>query len=193
VSGREGTAILVTKLEAAQRQLRTALNLWFQDGDPVSIHTLLSAAHEIVHRLYRNKGLVNLIFDSDLINEEYRGSFAKLIKQAPNFFKHANRDDELGASFTFNPETNDLLPGFLIQALRDMEENLGLEELAYVYWMSLHKPNLFQSGHGTFPVDAVKELVGVNKEEFFGACKLLWSQGQLRNFLVPRPPVLKGR
>jgi hypothetical protein len=58
--------ITVTKLDAAKRQLRTALRLWFDDGDPVSIHTLLAAAHEIIHTLYRRKGLRDLLFDSDL-------------------------------------------------------------------------------------------------------------------------------
>ena len=34
--------IVVTKLDAARRQLRTAIRLWFQEADPVSIHTLLT-------------------------------------------------------------------------------------------------------------------------------------------------------
>ena len=33
----------VTKLDAARRQLETAITLWFHDGDPVSIHTLAAA------------------------------------------------------------------------------------------------------------------------------------------------------
>jgi hypothetical protein len=69
--------ITVTKLDAARRQLRTALRLWFHDGDPVSIHALLAAAHEIIHRLYRNKGLRNLMFDNENIEEEHRGYLPK--------------------------------------------------------------------------------------------------------------------
>jgi hypothetical protein len=178
--------IKVTKLDAAQRQLRTALRVWFEDGDPVSIHTLLAAAHEIIHRLYRSKGLVNLVFDSDLIRDEYRGPFSKLIKQAPNFFTHALYDSN--AMISFNPEVNDLLPLFLIQALRDMGESLGMEERAYTFWMSLNKPDLFRSNRSVFSAEAAEKLIGTEKKEFFDACQLLWDHGALREFLVQRPP-----
>lgn len=185
--------ITVTKLDAAQRQLRTALYLWFHDRDPVSVHALLAASHEIIHRLYRNQGLVNLIFDSDHVKDEYRGQFAKTIKEAPNFFKHANNDSELDAPLVFNPGVNDLLPIFLIQALSDMGECLGLEEVAYIYWMKLFQPDVFQLKADVIPVDAVKRLLGMDKKEFFDACELLSSRGLLKNFLLPRPPEQKGR
>jgi hypothetical protein len=32
--------VRVTKLDAAKKQLETAIMLYFHDGDPVSIHTL---------------------------------------------------------------------------------------------------------------------------------------------------------
>jgi hypothetical protein len=34
--------IVVTKPDAARRQHRTAIRLWFQEADPVSIHNLLT-------------------------------------------------------------------------------------------------------------------------------------------------------
>jgi hypothetical protein len=43
--------IKITKMDAAKRQVRTAIKLWFMEEDPVSIHTLVSAAHEIIHTL----------------------------------------------------------------------------------------------------------------------------------------------
>src|SRR4051812_2812006 len=48
--------IPVSKLDAARRQLQTAVKLWFHDDDPVSIHTLLMAAHEIFRVLNRAQG-----------------------------------------------------------------------------------------------------------------------------------------
>jgi hypothetical protein len=181
----------ITKLDAARRQLRTALHLWFGDGDPVSIHTLLAAAHEIIHRLYRNKGLVNLVFDTDLIKDEYRGEFAKKIKEAPNFFKHANHDTD--KSILFNPEANDYMAMFLLQALADMGEEFGLEERAYIWWLLIRGPHVFQSKGKFLPAEIVQNLKGINKKQFLQACELLHGQGQLRNFLGPRPPELKGR
>lgn len=185
-----GDGIEITKLDAAQRQLRTALYLWFNDRDPVSIHALLAAAHEIIHRLYRNKGLSNLMFDSDLVKDEFRGDFARKIKEAPNFFKHASHDS--GETCIFNPKVNDVLPMFLIQALRDMGEKLGLEELSYIRWIRIHSPELFKPGGHVPPIDLVKQVIGINKAEFLQACELLWRQGQLHDNLGARPPDLKG-
>jgi hypothetical protein len=64
--------ITVSKLDAAHRQLRTAIRLWFMDGDPIAIHTLACAAHDIIHTLFKRKGLKGLIFDSEIIKEEER-------------------------------------------------------------------------------------------------------------------------
>jgi len=40
----------MTKLEAAQRQLTTAIRMFFADGDPVAVHTLACAAREIYEK-----------------------------------------------------------------------------------------------------------------------------------------------
>ncbi len=69
--------ITITKLDDARRQIKTAIRLFFADGDPVSIHTLATASHEIMHTLYRRKGLRGLIFDSDAIKEERRSEWAR--------------------------------------------------------------------------------------------------------------------
>src|SRR6266446_6563741 len=101
----EITWITVTKLDAAKRQLRTAIELWFHDGDPVSIHALVYAAHEIIHRLFRQAGHTGLLFDldadsalpkgTDATPEELvvlRSEFPAFLKRNANFFKHAERE-----------------------------------------------------------------------------------------------------
>ena len=49
----EGRTIVASetrsKLDAACRQLNTAILLWFAEGDPVSIHMLACSAYQIVH------------------------------------------------------------------------------------------------------------------------------------------------
>jgi hypothetical protein len=72
--------IRVNKLDAARRQFRAAVRLWFQNGDPAAIHTLASAAHEIIHTLFRRAGFHGLMFDTPFIKDEYRSDWAKLIK-----------------------------------------------------------------------------------------------------------------
>ena len=43
----------VTEIDAARRQLETAVVLYFREEDPVSIHTLACAAYEILLSLNR--------------------------------------------------------------------------------------------------------------------------------------------
>lgn len=83
--------ITITKLEAARRQLRVAISLWFQNGDEVAIHTLACAAYQIIHDINRHRGGEELFFDSLVIREEYRDQAIKRFKKEMNFFKHADK------------------------------------------------------------------------------------------------------
>ncbi len=47
--------IQITKLDAVLSQLETAIALWFNDGDPLSIHTLASAAYQIIYDLNKHQ------------------------------------------------------------------------------------------------------------------------------------------
>ncbi|MEK7992289.1 MAG: hypothetical protein AAB403_00650 [Planctomycetota bacterium] len=96
----------VSKLDAARRQIDTAIALWFDDGDPVAVHTLTAAAHELVHTLYKKRGLHDLLFDSDWIKDEYRKQWSDKLRANANFFKHADRDAE--AELEFDPILNDM-------------------------------------------------------------------------------------
>ena len=52
----QGRDLKVSKLDAAKRQLETAIRLYFSNGDPVSIHTLVAAAYAILHDVTGRKG-----------------------------------------------------------------------------------------------------------------------------------------
>lgn len=82
----------VTKVEAAVRQIDTAIKLWFSDGDLVSIHVLTSSAYEIIEHLNKNRGGKPLLYDSHLIKDEDRNGVLRQLKLPWNFFKHANND-----------------------------------------------------------------------------------------------------
>jgi hypothetical protein len=102
----ETSVVSVSKLEAAQAQLRTAITLWFTEGDPISTHALAFAAYEVVHVFSkkRNPFRRDLLFDTDLIKDEYRNEFNKRVKRHAYFFKHADRTPD--AVIDFNPEIN---------------------------------------------------------------------------------------
>src|SRR5262245_42997551 len=54
----------VSKLDAARRQIRTAIRLFFEDGDTVSIHTLTSAAEELLRDFLIDAGKKSPIRES---------------------------------------------------------------------------------------------------------------------------------
>jgi hypothetical protein len=101
------------KIEIARRQLGTALALFLDDADPVSVHTLACAGCEIAEHLTRKAGakpfsthVLATFPDHDL------GDLRQLQNQYWNAFKHAKmrdgmeRDDEKLLA-RFDDEVND--------------------------------------------------------------------------------------
>jgi len=60
--------IMISKLDAARRQLATAITLWFEDRDPVSIHTLVFAAYEIIHAVSKQRNPAGAV--AELVGNE---------------------------------------------------------------------------------------------------------------------------
>jgi hypothetical protein len=65
--------IRLGKVDVARRQLQTPITLWFTEGDPVSVHTLVFAAYEVFHFVSksRNPNRRDLLFDTR-VKHEYR-------------------------------------------------------------------------------------------------------------------------
>lgn len=175
-------AIKVTKIEAARCQLRTAIELWFSDGNPIAIHTLAAAAHQVVHDLnVRNKG-PDLLLNTKLIKDEYRKEFLADIKHASNFMKHAERDkDGAAATLEFEPDSNDNFIMFTIFGLKYLGENLAAEEIAFERWQMFQKPHLLaDSGKNlfekTFTTENLSAIRAIPKSKFLEQIRLLIRQ-----------------
>jgi hypothetical protein len=86
----------VSKLDAARRQLETAVRLYFSDGDPVSIHTLTAAAHTVLTDINKARGGTPLLKES-IVTFAKKGKekeMKKFLNAAANFFKHGEHDPE---------------------------------------------------------------------------------------------------
>jgi hypothetical protein len=94
-------SIKIPKLEAARRQLDSALALFFQSGDAVSIHTLACAAYDVLDDVNQSRGRIETF-----VKRRYPQLPGKLsvaaINSVRNFFKHADRDPE--GELEFFPE-----------------------------------------------------------------------------------------
>lgn len=78
-----------SKKDVARTQLEAAITLWFNYGDPMSIHTLAAAANKCYHGMGSKTGKPTIIgaWKKGLKKREY-----DLAVKAENFGKHANTD-----------------------------------------------------------------------------------------------------
>lgn len=105
----------LTKLDVARRQLGTALWLYLEDLDPISVHTLVGAGSELAEHLARNVGASPFIEHVLSANQEMTAQrYYALARQYYNAFKHltakdgSKRDDE-GLLSAFDDHHNDAL------------------------------------------------------------------------------------
>jgi hypothetical protein len=167
--------VRIPKLEAARRQLRVAISLWFQDGDEVAIHTLACAAHQIIHDINQHRGGAELLFNNLNFREEYRGEVIKWFKKEMNFFKHADKDPE--GVIDFDPKLTEM---FIMASLMGIEL-FGLRhdstEGAFIMWYGLKNPQYLtekgrrQSVEG-LTVEQKKGFSDMSARQFFEQYKL---------------------
>lgn len=101
--------VVITKLEAAARQLDTAIHLFFCNGDAVSVHSLAASAFNVFADLAERKGSrnswrVRMRDSSDLSMRDLN----RLLREGWNFFKHAEHDPD-GILHFDEQETEDFL------------------------------------------------------------------------------------
>ena len=80
----------VTKHFVARSQLDTAIQLWFLEGDPVSIHTLAVAAHDCFNALTKHT-TGQRSYMEDWLASKSKG-FKKQARVAQNFLKHGHNE-----------------------------------------------------------------------------------------------------
>ncbi len=114
--------IQLTKEEVATRQLDTAIKLFFNAGDVVSVHTLAAASATVFGDILEKRGETSW---REKIVEDHpdlkKSQVYNILRNAQNFFKHA-RDDPDGVLEFSNTENDAVIMiatlecGLLLQA-----------------------------------------------------------------------------
>jgi hypothetical protein len=174
--------IRVKKLEAALRQLDTAIELWFGDGDAVSVHTLASAAHEVVHSILEKRYPPGqgpeLLFNSLVIKDEGRSQWIRLLKKPQNFFKHADKDPDPEGSIEFFPDGTEMFILVTLQGLGHLSVSYSVPQAAFLAWYPYHHPELLSSkGRAAYlkgkTAAKLVDIAAVPKGEFLRVYRLL--------------------
>jgi hypothetical protein len=168
--------VVIEKLDAACRQLNTAISLWFSNGDPVSIHTLACSAHQIVHDVNQKQGGRDLIYDSLVIKDEYRRMANQVFKQAYNFFKHA--DNDAYGTIEFKPHLTEFFMMFTSMGLEILGSKPDAIRSAFNIYYGLRNPHLLTEKGKAEWIDKIseenrKQALNMPKAEFFESYLIL--------------------
>ena len=154
--------------QAALSQLETAIELWFHDKDPVSIHTLAAAAEGMFTTIARERGIK--LSDSAM---EYLAStpkkFQDFMRKPQNFFKHGN--PKLKWDF-YHPEHGEVfLESAVGSCLQLFPDNPPLLVLLFALWCGSNNPTSELISDTNKPImlkcAELNQITGGNKAKFF--------------------------
>ena len=157
--------IVIDKLDAARRQVESAVTMFFEKWDVISQHTLISAAHGILYDLGTQRGIGGSIKDSPLVPPAHRGDFIKGLHIPQNFFKHADKDS--GRNLVFFHQVSHF---FLFDAIRlYVLLSRGATERMKIFlvWFQLRYPDLYSYPPTEEDMRKIRE--GVTDPEVFKA------------------------
>ncbi len=171
----------ISKIQAAEKQLSTAIELFLKRKDPVSIHTLGCAAHEIIQSLAERKGIKSMELRAlDIIKEDKRKIFRDALKETRNFFKHADKDPE--NILKFNPELIEFILWDAVRTYYFLTQQKVPLFIAYDFWVYTKYPSLYKmtSEEEKNYKNAVGDITHENKD-FFLNWVLEYEKGVRRN------------
>lgn len=146
-------SLTISKLDAAKRQLDTFIRMYFNSGDPVSMHTLAAAAFGIIRDLNEKRGgdptLQDRIFEN--VKPTHHKQLSKKLKEAQNFFKHADRDHE--ATLVFNVDSTEFLSMDACSKYIELTGEYPPLFIIFNGWMMIAHQDIF-----TFPMDQRTQL-----------------------------------
>lgn len=151
----------VSKLDAARRQLCTAISLHFDNGDEVSIHTLAHAAFTIIKDLCDNDSTGEDSITNKILSEVHslklKCIWKELINRRANFFKHADEDPD--DVISLDAEHTYLLLTLAIDGYHRLASEVPIEMEAFRLWAMLACPEYFPES------DIPARLRGVNHHD----------------------------
>lgn len=121
----------INKIEAARRQLDTAIDLYFNEEDAISCFTLSYASLKLLFDLYPHHKDDDFATQVDRIIGETGWQH---ISGVGNFLKHADRDPE-GILDRFDPENGMTIIGLATLLYRRIAGDFSLKMLAFDCWV----------------------------------------------------------
>jgi hypothetical protein len=161
-----GNAIQLSKIDAALQQIETAIILWSEYKDPVSIHTLAHAAYQILYDLNKHQNGPCMTPDSDLVNPAMLKDWKKSWKEWSNFLKHAEKDHN--KTISFNPDINDMLLVDVVSSFSRITKKTSPTLQCFFTWMVVHHPPLNEVLYNiVVEYDLIDNILGMDRNQYF--------------------------
>ncbi len=153
---------MITKTDAAERQLNTAIRLFFESRDHLSSYALAVASREVTDDVIRSRyselyqrelarvsdpQKVRLSYREELkilIKDEFHKSFFKLDHKWQNFLKHADKDPDA----EIEPFEAKFLALVIIWAIKNyilLTQSWTIEMKIFFAWFAVAEPQLIRS------------------------------------------------
>ncbi|MBI5637678.1 MAG: hypothetical protein HZA03_06905 [Nitrospinae bacterium] len=160
----------ISKIDAAKRQLETAIELYFHRGDEVSIHTLAAAACNVMRDINKQPGNEFSWREelTKLIVPEMQKEFLDKLKEAENYFKHADRDPN--TVLGFSPKQTE----FIVWEAGELYEKLSGENVPLIHlfrgWYILQNKTAFVAVPGIKPYLEFFNDKEIDRSGYFKNC-----------------------
>jgi len=134
----------IGKLEGAERLLKSAVQLFFDNGEMLAIHALTASAHEVLRTLLQKKGYQeSLLKNNPSVRPEKVKELLRNMNQTQNFLKHADQDPDEILEY-YKEET----PFWIFDAIRMYSKLTGSYKFRafsiFNFWFLLEYPGVVE-------------------------------------------------
>jgi len=166
--------IRITKTDAAEQQLNTAIRLFFENRDHLSSYALAVASREVTDGVIKSRHSelyqrelarvgdplkvrlsyweeINILVDKDKFDKNFKDkfgmNFGRFHNRWQNFLKHADEDPDA----EMEPITTKHLALVILTAMNNyflLTQNLTIEMKTFFVWIAVAEPQLLKSTPG---------------------------------------------
>lgn len=131
---------LVDKITAARRQLKTAIQMFFEQKDPIAIHSLCWASYQILIDLCAHAGIEREIEDSQILKDMGKlNEVVAAMRKPHTFFKHSDRNPN--STVKFFPDATHLTLLMAYQYFYKLTQETLIEGQTLQMWFFLKYPD----------------------------------------------------
>ena len=124
----------LSKPDVAKNQLDTAIDLWFEGRDSVSVYTLAFASLSVLMNIYSHHAGDGFFDDLDVLMRSKKGT--RTLATAANFFKHAD-NDPTAVIENFQPHMAMTVIAIAIPVYRRLSGSFTPKMNAFAIWSAI--------------------------------------------------------